>query len=99
MTSWNGGTSSSPASSPTIPEISYLLAQTAAVSGRTGEALDALELECRNGGEGILFNYIAVEPLFDPLHKDPRFAKIVDCTHLPKDAPARLALKAEAGAR
>jgi DNA-binding winged helix-turn-helix (wHTH) protein/TolB-like protein len=82
---------------PSHPGYSYLLAQTAAVSGRTGEALDALELECRNGGEGIMFNYIAVEPLFDPLHKDPRFAKIVDCTHLPMDAPARRALKAEAG--
>jgi DNA-binding winged helix-turn-helix (wHTH) protein/TolB-like protein len=83
---------------PDHPGISYTLAQTAAVCGRTGEALDALEQECRNGGEGILFNYVAVEPLFDTLHGDPRFAKIVDCTHLPKDAPARLALRAEAAA-
>jgi DNA-binding winged helix-turn-helix (wHTH) protein/TolB-like protein len=73
--------------------ISYTLAQTAAASGRTSEALDALEQECRNGGEGILFNFVAVEPLFDSLHKDPRFAKIVDCTRIPKDAPARLALQ------
>ena len=78
---------------PDRPGLSYALAQTAAVTGRTGEALDALEKECRNGGEGILFNYVAVEPLFDPLHGDPRFAKIVDCTHIPKDAPARLALQ------
>jgi DNA-binding winged helix-turn-helix (wHTH) protein/Tfp pilus assembly protein PilF/TolB-like protein len=75
------------------PGISYTLAQTAAASGRTGEALDALEQACRNGGEGMLFNFVAVEPAFDPLHKDPRFAKIVDCTRLPKDAPARLTLQ------
>jgi DNA-binding winged helix-turn-helix (wHTH) protein/TolB-like protein len=75
------------------PGISYSVAQMAAVTGRTGEALDALEQECRNGGEGILFNFVAVEPLFESLHKDPRFAKIVDCTRLPKDAPARLALQ------
>ncbi len=79
------------------PGSSYTLAQAAAAAGRLGEALDALEQECRNGGEGFLFNYVAVEPLFAPLHKDPRFAKIVDCTHLPQDAPVRLTLKAEAG--
>jgi hypothetical protein len=81
------------------PGSSYKLAQIAAATGRTGEALDALEQECRNGGETILFNYLAVEPSFDSLHKDPRFAKIIDCTPLPKDAPVRLTLKAEAGAR
>jgi DNA-binding winged helix-turn-helix (wHTH) protein/TolB-like protein len=75
------------------PGSSYTLAQAAAVTGRTGEALDALEQECRNGGEGKLFNYVAMEPLFDSLHGDPRFAKIVDCTGLPKDAPARAALQ------
>src|SRR4029077_11257318 len=75
------------------PGNSYTLAQAAAATGRTGEALDALEQECRNGGEGMLFNFVAVEPLFEPLHKDPRFAKIVDCTHIPKDAPARRALQ------
>jgi DNA-binding winged helix-turn-helix (wHTH) protein/TolB-like protein/Flp pilus assembly protein TadD len=82
-----------------LPWNSLLLAQTAAVTGRTGEALDALEQACRNGGETIMFNYVAVDPLFVPLHKDPRFAKIVDCTRLPQDAPVRLTLKAEAGSR
>jgi DNA-binding winged helix-turn-helix (wHTH) protein/TolB-like protein len=81
------------------PGNSYFWAQTAAVSGRLGEALDALEQDCRNGGEGALFNYVAVEPLFEKLHGDPRFAKIVDCTRLPKDAPARLALQAKIAAR
>jgi DNA-binding winged helix-turn-helix (wHTH) protein/TolB-like protein/Flp pilus assembly protein TadD len=81
------------------PGSSYTLAQAAAVTGRTGEALDALEQECRNGGEGSLFNYVAVEPLFAPLHNDPRFAKIVDCTRLPQDAPVRLALQAETPGR
>jgi DNA-binding winged helix-turn-helix (wHTH) protein/TolB-like protein len=84
---------------PSHPGISYLVAQTAAASGRLGEALDALELECRNGGEGMLFNYVAVEPLFEPLRGDPRFTKIVDCTGLPKDAPARLALRVKIAAR
>jgi DNA-binding winged helix-turn-helix (wHTH) protein/TolB-like protein/cytochrome c-type biogenesis protein CcmH/NrfG len=81
------------------PGTSYLLAQTAAASGRLDEALDALEQECRNGGEGMLFNYVAVEPLFEKLHGDPRFAKIVDCTRLPQDAPARLALQTKIAAR
>ena len=81
------------------PGNSYFWAQTAAVSGRLGEALDALEQDCRNGGEGALFNYVAVEPLFEPLRGDPRFTKIVDCTGLPKDAPARLALRVKIAAR
>jgi DNA-binding winged helix-turn-helix (wHTH) protein/TolB-like protein len=75
------------------------LAGAAAMTGRIPEALDALEQECRNGGEDVMFNYIAVDPLFDNLHDQPRFAKIVDCTHLPKDAPARIALQVKTAAR
>jgi DNA-binding winged helix-turn-helix (wHTH) protein/tetratricopeptide (TPR) repeat protein len=77
----------------------YVVAQTAATSGRREEALSALEHECKTGGEGIMFNFTAVDPLFDALHGDPRFARIVDCIHLPKDAPVLLTLKAEAGTR
>ena len=66
------------------------------VAGRTEEALGDLEQQCRNGGEGIMFNFIAVEPVFDPLHGDPRFAGIVDCTGIPRDAPARRTLSANA---
>jgi DNA-binding winged helix-turn-helix (wHTH) protein/TolB-like protein len=81
------------------PGNSFTIAQAAAVSGRIDEALDALEKECRNGGEQILFHYVAVNPLFDNLHGDPRFARIVDCTHLPQDAPARLALQVKTASR
>ncbi len=74
------------------PGLSYTLAQYSATAGRTEEALGYLERECRNGGEGIMFNFVAVEPVFDPLHGNPRFARIVDCTGLPKDAPVRQTL-------
>jgi DNA-binding winged helix-turn-helix (wHTH) protein/TolB-like protein/Tfp pilus assembly protein PilF len=76
---------------------SYDLATVNSVAGRTEEALGFLEQQCRNGGEGIMFNFVPVEPVFDPLHGDPRFARIVDCTGLPQDAPIRRALQAERG--
>jgi hypothetical protein len=45
----------------------------------------------------MLFNYLAVEPAFDSLHGDPRFLRVVDCTGLPHDAPARRMLQTAAG--
>lgn len=69
------------------PGVSYGLATVYAAAGRKDEALGYLERECRNGGEGIMFNFVAVEPVFDPLRGDPRFARVVDCIGLPKDAP------------
>lgn len=70
------------------PGNSYGLAAVSSSVGRVDEALGFLEQACRNGGEGMMFNYVAVEPVFDPLRGDPRFARIVDCTRLPRDAPA-----------
>jgi DNA-binding winged helix-turn-helix (wHTH) protein/TolB-like protein len=75
---------------------SLMVAISATDAGRPEEALDALELMCRNGGESVMFNYVAVEPMLEPLHGDPRFAKVADCTGIPQDAPARLALNRRA---
>jgi DNA-binding winged helix-turn-helix (wHTH) protein/TolB-like protein len=77
------------------PGRSYVLALASAAAGRVDDALGYLERQCRNGGEGIMFNFVAVEPMFDPLHADARFARIVDCTRLPKDAPVRRSLQAK----
>jgi hypothetical protein len=74
---------------------SYDLATVNSVAGRTEEAFGYLEQQCRNGGEGVMFNYVAVEPVFDPLHGNPRFTRIVDCTGLPADAPVRRTLGAK----
>ena len=82
-----------------LPGKTYVVAQAAATSGRIDEALSALEHECRVGGESMMFNFVAVDPLLDTLHGDPRFAKVVDCTRLPQDAPARLALQLKIAAR
>jgi len=76
---------------------SFDVARAYTMAGRTGEALDVLEEECRRGGEVKLFNYLAVEPAFDSLHGDPRFLRVVDCTGLPGDAPARRMLQPTAG--
>lgn len=75
------------------PADSFTLAKLNAVAGRTEEALAYLERECRNGGEQVLFTFVAVEPVFDPLHGNPRFARVVDCTGLPGDAPVRRQLE------
>jgi DNA-binding winged helix-turn-helix (wHTH) protein/TolB-like protein/Flp pilus assembly protein TadD len=71
------------------------LAAASSVGGHLDAAFDALEQECRKGGDEFLFTYVAVEPVFDPLHGDPRFARIVDCTGIPHDSPAYQALQAK----
>jgi DNA-binding winged helix-turn-helix (wHTH) protein/TolB-like protein len=70
------------------PEDSYGLASVNTDAGRTDEALGYLERLCRNGGESSMLNFVPVEPAFEPLHGDPRFARIVDCSGLPHDSPA-----------
>ena len=80
------------------PGNSYGLAAANVMVGRLDEALGYLEQQCRNGGEGIMFNFVAVEPVFDPLHGDPRFARVVDCTGIPHDSPAYRAFQTKAGA-
>jgi DNA-binding winged helix-turn-helix (wHTH) protein/TolB-like protein/tetratricopeptide (TPR) repeat protein len=79
------------------PTNSYALAAVNATAGRTDEALGYLERMCRDGGEGVMLNFVPVEPVFDPLHGDPRFARIVDCTGLPRDAPIRRTLQRSKG--
>ncbi|HET9209176.1 MAG TPA: winged helix-turn-helix domain-containing protein [Thermoanaerobaculia bacterium] len=75
------------------PGDSYAMAAVNAAAGHTDEALGYLERLCRNGGEGPMLNFVPVEPVFDPLHGDPRFARIVDCSGLPRDAPVRRQLE------
>jgi hypothetical protein len=77
------------------PGDSFTLAKYNATAGRNEEALADLERQCRNGGEQVLFVFTAVEPVFDALHGDPRFLRVVDCTRLPPDAPVRQTLRPE----
>jgi DNA-binding winged helix-turn-helix (wHTH) protein/TolB-like protein/tetratricopeptide (TPR) repeat protein len=79
------------------PGRSYGVAMANASVGRIDGTLAALEQQCRNGGESMMFNYVAVEPMFDFVHHDPRFAKIVDCAGVPRTAPARRSLQVAAG--
>jgi DNA-binding winged helix-turn-helix (wHTH) protein/TolB-like protein len=74
------------------PEDSYSMAADNADAGRTDEALSYLERLCRKGGESSMLNFVPVEPVFGPLHGDPRFARIVDCSGIPHDSPAYRAL-------
>jgi DNA-binding winged helix-turn-helix (wHTH) protein/TolB-like protein len=75
------------------PGRSYGVALANATVGQASEVLAALEQQCRNGGESLMFNFVAVEPMFDFVHHDPRFAKIVDCAGVPLTAPARRTLQ------
>jgi len=76
----------------------YYFATASAESGHYGQALDALEEDCRTR-RSFLLHFAAVEPAFDPLHGDPRFSRILDCVRLPGDAPARRAIRAELSRR
>jgi DNA-binding winged helix-turn-helix (wHTH) protein/tetratricopeptide (TPR) repeat protein len=70
----------------------YYFATASMESGHYGQALDALEEDCRTR-KSFLLHFVAVDPVFDPLHGDPRFSRIVDCMRLPADAPARRAMR------
>jgi DNA-binding winged helix-turn-helix (wHTH) protein/Tfp pilus assembly protein PilF len=65
----------------------YFPAKNAMVMGNRDRALDLLS-RCASKGS-MAFPFAAVEPAFDPLHEDPRWAKVLDCLKLPADAPAR----------
>ncbi|HEX4959595.1 MAG TPA: winged helix-turn-helix domain-containing protein [Thermoanaerobaculia bacterium] len=69
----------------------YFRAKNAMMLGEGSRVLDLLTSDCNP--EGWAFPYAAVEPLFDPLHKDPRWPKVLDCLKLPADAPARRSLR------
>jgi DNA-binding winged helix-turn-helix (wHTH) protein/tetratricopeptide (TPR) repeat protein len=78
--------------------VPYLFATAAMESGHYGQALDALEEDCRTR-KSFLLHFVAVEPAFAPLYGDPRFSRILDCVRLPADAPARRAIRAELSRR
>ena len=72
----------------TTPVDPYFLARTAMALGERNRALDLLS-RCAPKGS-LSFPFAAVEPVFDELHGDPRWSKILDdCLKLPADAPAR----------
>jgi DNA-binding winged helix-turn-helix (wHTH) protein/Tfp pilus assembly protein PilF len=65
----------------------YYPAKNAMVMGQRDRALDLLS---RCASKDILaFPFAAVEPVFDELHGDPRWSKVLDCLKLPADARAR----------
>jgi Tfp pilus assembly protein PilF len=66
------------------------LASNAAAAGQTELALSYLETACQRKWP-ILLLAAAADPLFDPLHGNPRFESFLDCIGLPADAPARQA--------
>jgi tetratricopeptide (TPR) repeat protein len=65
----------------------YAEAKNALMLGDRGRALDLLTSNC--SPVAWASPYAAVEPLFDPLHSDPRWGQVLDCLKLPADAPAR----------
>jgi DNA-binding winged helix-turn-helix (wHTH) protein/TolB-like protein len=67
----------------------YLRAKNAMALGEPERALDLLTHQCTP--EGIWMPFAAVEPVFDPLHSDPRWSQVLDCLKLPADALARQA--------
>ena len=58
--------------------------------GERDRALDLLTHQC--APESLWWPFAAVEPIFEPLHSDPRWSQVLDCLKLPADAPARQAL-------
>jgi DNA-binding winged helix-turn-helix (wHTH) protein/Tfp pilus assembly protein PilF len=68
----------------------FVRAKNAMSLGDRHRALDLLTAACAPSGMAMPF--AAVEPLFDPLHADPRWSQVLDCLKLPPDAPARQAL-------
>jgi DNA-binding winged helix-turn-helix (wHTH) protein/TolB-like protein len=75
---------------PTRPMDPYVRAQNAMLLGERDRALDLLTHQC--APESLWWPFAAVEPIFDPLHSDPRWGQVLDCFKLPGDAPARRAL-------
>ncbi|HEV2851735.1 MAG TPA: winged helix-turn-helix domain-containing protein [Thermoanaerobaculia bacterium] len=71
----------------TQPVDPYFPAKNAMVMGDRERALDLLS-RCATKGS-LAFPFAAVEPVFDPLHGDPRWSQVLDCLKLPDDAPAR----------
>jgi hypothetical protein len=75
----------------------YARAKNAMALGEPDRALDLLTHQCTP--EGMSMPFAAVEPLFDPLHFDPRWSQVLDCLKLPADAPARRVRTATSSSR
>jgi DNA-binding winged helix-turn-helix (wHTH) protein/Tfp pilus assembly protein PilF len=73
----------------TMPLDPYIQAKNAMSLGDRDRALDLLTHQCTP--EGMWAPFAAVEPIFDPLHSNPRWSQVLDCIKLPADAPARQA--------
>jgi DNA-binding winged helix-turn-helix (wHTH) protein/tetratricopeptide (TPR) repeat protein len=71
----------------TQPVDPYFMAKTAMVMGERERALSLLT-RCAAPGS-LTSPFAAVEPVFDPLHEDPRWPQVLACLKLPADAPAR----------
>ncbi len=69
-----------------FPEI-YAQAKNAMLMGDRDRAFQLLISDC-SSLEWVT-PYAPVEPLFDPLHSDPRWSQVLDCLKLPADSPAR----------
>ncbi|MEA2602330.1 MAG: hypothetical protein QOF89_3322 [Acidobacteriota bacterium] len=65
----------------------YSQAKNALMLGDRDRAFHLLISDCSQGD--WVSPFAAVEPLFDPLHSDPRWSQVLDCLKLPADAPAR----------
>lgn len=65
-----------------------VFAYNAAAASQTDLALSYLEQACQRKWPVLLLT-AAADPLFDPLHGDPRFERFLDCIEVPPDAPAR----------
>jgi len=65
----------------------FVRAKNAMSLGDRDRALDLLTQAC--APPGMWMPFAAVEPVFDPLHSDPRWSQVLDCLKLPADAPAR----------
>lgn len=84
---WRGREQRIQAALRTRPVDPYFPAKTAMVLGERDRALDLLG-RCASKGS-LAFPFAAVEPVFDDLHGDPRWSRVLDCLKLPADAPAR----------
>ncbi len=84
---WRGRQNRIDAATQTMAIDSYIPAKNAMVMGDPERALSLLS-RCA-AKDTLAFPFAAVEPLFDRLHDDPRWQKVLDCLKLPADAPAR----------
>ena len=83
---WKGREQRIQAALRTQPVDPYFMAKTAMAMGERDRALNLLT-RCAPKGS-LTAPFAAVEPVFDPLHGDPRWPQVLACLKLPADAPA-----------